>query len=63
MYSVVDGDDMHNVDSAMWVGIDAGVGVFVDDDFTTGTIMELEDDIEIDTEEEETELPLFFVLQ
>lgn len=51
---------MHHVDNAMEVGIDAGVGVSVDDDFTTGTAVELEDDIGVGTEEEETKLPLCF---
>jgi hypothetical protein len=54
---------VHNVDNAMGVGIDAdgwGVRVSVDDDFTTGTVVELEDDVRVDTEEEETGRPLCF---
>jgi hypothetical protein len=43
-------------------GYRCGVGVSVDDDSTTGTIVDLEDDIGFDTEEE-PELPFFFVLQ
>ena len=46
----------------MGTGAD-GWGV-VDDDFPTGTAVELEDDVEVDTEptieEEETDLPLCF---
>jgi hypothetical protein len=48
---------------AMGMGIGAnrgGEGVSVDDDFTTGTVIELENDVGVDTEEEVTELRLSF---
>jgi hypothetical protein len=41
---VVDGNDAHNVDNAMGMGIGAnrgGEGVSVDDDFTIGAVVEL----------------------
>lgn len=34
------------------------VGVSIDDDFLTGTLVELEDDVKVDAEKEVTELPL-----
>ena len=47
----------------MGIGADPwGEGVFFDDDFTTGTVveLELEDDVGVDTEEE-TKLGLYLV--